>query len=223
MSQEVCTIVGVGPGLGVALARRFGRAGFKIALISRNPSALQEYVGVLNGEGLEAHGFEADTGDSEALTKTFSKIKAQLGASSVLIYNAAVLKAGPGTQLDPQALVEEFKVNVVGALTGVQNVLENMKAEQRGTIIFTGGGLALNPSAQYASLSVGKAGIRSLALSLATELEPAGIHVATVTIGGIVRPNSRFAPERIAEVFWKLHSQAKGEFEREIVFKGQEV
>lgn len=221
MSQEVCAIVGTGPGLGLALARRFGQEGYKLALVGRNPAALSEYVGEMTQAGFEAQGFEADAGDIKALTNTFTRIKEQHGAPSVLIYNAAVLKAGPGSQLDPQTLLEEFKVNVMGALTSVQCVIEEMQARKEGTIIFTGGGLALNPSAQYASLSAGKAALRSLALSLAAELEPAGIHVATVTIGGIVRPNSRFAPERIAEVFWKLHTQAKGEFEREIVYKGQ--
>ena len=62
--------------------------------------------------------------------------------------------------------------------------------------------------------------VRSLALSLAQELEGEGLHIATVTIGGIVRPNSRFSPERIAEKFWQLHASPEFRQERETVYKG---
>ncbi len=220
MNQELCVIVGVGPGLGMALAERFGRENFTLALIARKTDALQDYVTQLKLQGIDAQSYPADAGDIQALGEAFAELKARQGVPSVLIYNAAVLKASAGSQLDPQILLDEFKVNVVGALTSVRQVVADMRERHNGTILFTGGGLALNPSAQYASLSIGKAALRTLALSLATELEPAGIHVATVTISGIVRPNSRFSPERIAELFWQLHTQLDGEREREIVYKG---
>jgi short-subunit dehydrogenase len=96
-----------------------------------------------------------------------------------------------------------------------------MKSEKRGTILLTGGGLALHPHPKYSSMAVGKAGIRNLAFSLAAELEPAGIHVATVTISGIVRPGTPFDPDKIAEVYWRLHVQSPGSFQTEIVFNGE--
>lgn len=217
---RVCTIVGVGPGLGLALARRFGHGGFNLALVARDQNSLDRFTDELNGEGFWTESYRADAGDSQELAGVFKEIKERQGAAGVLIYNAAVLKNGAGSELEPETFLDELKVNVVGALTSVRGVIDDMRSKQKGTIIFTGGGLALNPSAQYASLSSGKAGLRALAFSLAAELEPQGIHVATVTIGGIVRPNSRFAPERIAEVFWNLHSQPKGGFEKEIIYKG---
>jgi NAD(P)-dependent dehydrogenase (short-subunit alcohol dehydrogenase family) len=85
--------------------------------------------------------------------------------------------------------------------------------------LLTGGGLALSPSAQYADLAIGKAGMRSLALSLAEELEPHGIHVATVTVAGGVQAGTYFAPELIAEVYWRLHAQLRGSWEREVVYR----
>ncbi|NJL35119.1 MAG: short-chain dehydrogenase, partial [Chloroflexaceae bacterium] len=91
--------------------------------------------------------------------------------------------------------------------------------QQRGTILFTGGGLALDPYAQYASLAIGKAGLRSLTYTLGAELEPQGIHVATVTIAGTVQPGTFFAPDLIAEQYWNLHTQAPGTWQREIVYR----
>lgn len=220
MTKELCAIVGVGPGLGLALAKRFGMENFRLALLARKIEALQEFQAELGQVGIDSESYQADAGDVKSLENAFGQIKSTQGAPTVLIYNAAVLKGGTGSQLQPNKLQEEFNVNVVGALASARLVIPNMQERHAGTILFTGGGLALNPSAQFASLSIGKAGLRSLSLSLASELEPEGIHVATVTIGGIVRPNSRFSPERIAQIFWALHIQPSGEFEREIVYKG---
>ena len=67
---------------------------------------------------------------------------------------------------------------------------------------------------------MGKAGIRNLAFSLFAELKDAGIHAATVTIGGLVKPGTAFDPDQIAEAYWTLHVQPKGSFERELVLQG---
>jgi short-subunit dehydrogenase len=94
-----------------------------------------------------------------------------------------------------------------------------MQQRGRGSILVTGGGLALDPWPRMCSLAVGKAGVRSLALSLHKELAPQGIHAATVTIAGIVEKGTRFDPDAIANVFWELHGQAKGSFEAERVLR----
>jgi short-subunit dehydrogenase len=122
--------------------------------------------------------------------------------------------------LDAEKLMQDFRVNVAGALVAAQQVIPHMKAQRQGTILFTGGGLALQPHPKYASIAVGKAGIRNLSFSLAAELESAGIHVATVTIAGIVRPGTALDPDRIAEEYWRLHVQSPGKFQREAVLNG---
>jgi short-subunit dehydrogenase len=94
-----------------------------------------------------------------------------------------------------------------------------MREQKKGTILFTGGGLALNPYPAYASLAIGKAAIRSLAFSLGGELEADNIQVATVTIFGMVKPDTHFDPDLIAEAYWTLHTQPAGERQREIQYK----
>lgn len=78
--------------------------------------------------------------------------------------------------------------------------------------------LALNPVPRYASLALGKAGLRSLAFSLHEELKDAGIHVATVTIAGFVEAGTHFDPDKIADAYWELHTQAPDAWEPEIVY-----
>ncbi|MDI1478369.1 SDR family NAD(P)-dependent oxidoreductase [Polyangium sp. y55x31] len=219
MSKPVIAVVGAGPGVGLAVARRFTREGFTAALIARRPEALDEYVSELRRAGAEAHGFAADAADEGSLRNAFATLKERLGAPSVLVYNAAVLKQGRPSELAVEDLLSDFRINVGGAIVAAQAVLPDMRAQKKGTILLTGGGLALTPFPAYASLAIGKAAIRNLTFSLGAEVEPDGIQVATVTICGFVKPGTHFDPDRIADAYWTLHTQEPGKREREIVYR----
>jgi short-subunit dehydrogenase len=218
--DSLCTIVGVGPGIGLAVAERFARAGFRLALVARRQSALDGYAEQLRAAGAEVRTFAADAGDPAALGAAMAAIEGALGPSEVLVYNASAGHRGPPSGLDSAALVADFQVSVVGALVAAQAVIPAMRAAGRGSILLTGGGLALNPYPDYAALAVGKAGLRNLAASLAAELKPDGIHVATVTVAGFVQPGGPLAPELIAERYWQLHAQAPDQWEHEILLRG---
>lgn len=219
MTQPVCAIVGAGPGLGMAIARRFGREGFLLALLARDEGALQVRAGGLQAEGLSAFAFPADASDPQSLKCALSAAKTGLGAPSVLVYNAVSVTRAMPSELAPDALAADFRVGVAGALAATQIVLPWMTAAGQGTILFTGGGFAFEPTPALASLGVAKAGLRNLALSLAGELGDAGIHVATVTVCGMVATGTAFDPELIAEAFWHLHAQPREAWERERLIK----
>jgi len=83
--------------------------------------------------------------------------------------------------------------------------------------LLTGGGFALAPSHDYISLSIGKAGIRALALGLFEDFKAKGIHVATVTVGAWVTPGSDHA-KAVAEHFWQLHNEPPGAWTNEVQY-----
>ncbi len=212
MSEKpLCTIVGMGPGIGRAVAVRFAREGFAIGMISRDADQLREFERELAG----ARGIAADAGDEAELRSALRN----LGPASVLVYNASAGHGAAPTELSSADALADFHVNVVGLLAAVQETVPAMRSAGKGTIFITGGGLALQPMPSLASLSIGKAAQRSLAFSLAGELEPAGIHVATVTVCGFVQPGTHFAANKIADEYWRLHVQAPGQFEREMVYR----
>src|SRR5699024_6043454 len=91
---HVTAIVGVGPGLGAALAERFARAGHSVALLSRSETSRQPVAQRLAAAGGSAHGFDCDVTDPASVTKAFAHIREELGAPSVLIYNAALFASG---------------------------------------------------------------------------------------------------------------------------------
>lgn len=217
---KTVTIVGMGPGISAAIARRFGKEGYAVAGIARRADALREQIDALKATGVEASGLVADSADYAALVEALGKIGAASGSIDVLVYNAAGVRYKPLAQLSADEFSADLRVSVGGALAAAQAVLPAMRARGAGTLLFTGGGFAFEPMPALASLGVGKAAIRNLAFSMYAELKDLGIHAATVTVAGVVKPGTPFDPERIAEAYWGLHSQPKGAFERELVFKG---
>jgi len=137
----------------------------------------------------------------------------------VLIYNAAVLHAAGPLEIATDDISDEFEVNVLGAHRAVKKLAPAMIEQGSGAILFTGGGLSLEPFPEWTSLALGKAALRSLAISLFKELSPKGVHVSVLAICGIVEPDGPFAPLRIAEEYWRVATDPKGVADREVIFQ----
>jgi short-subunit dehydrogenase len=210
----VLVIVGMGDGNGLAIAHRFAQEGFTIAMIARNQSKLQGYQDILQAQGFEAHYFIADAGDETAMKSAFAELREQLGNPEVLVYNAAVPRMENVLNESFETLIDDFKVNVAGALVAAKAVLPGMQAQGKGTILFTGGGFALYPSPDFASLSIGKSGIRSLANTLGAALKEQNIRVGTITICGTVNSaDSKYNPNQIAQKYWEFYTAQNPEIE----------
>jgi short-subunit dehydrogenase len=221
-SHPVAIVAAVGPGMGMAIARRFAREGHAIGLIARSAERLAEHASELGTFGVPIGIATADLCDLVSLKDAFDTLLSRLGQVSVLIYNGARWHEQPAMTLDPMTFNWDVALSATGALASAQHVYSGMKAAQKGTILFTGGGLALRPEygAGVASLTAGKSALRGLTYALAGELAPDGIHVATVTIAGTVASGTPFDPDLIAEKYWVLHRQVQADWETEVVFGG---
>ena len=219
-SKGPAIIIGYGSGVSGAVAEAFAKEGYPLALMARDAAKLDAAVAAFRASGVEARGFVADAGDAAALTAALDAAHEALGDAEVLVYNAALWRPGPVLATTAESFDADFKVCVTGALVAARALAPAMIAAGRGSLLFTGGGLALYPSPQAPSLSVGKAGIRALALMLAKELAPNGIRVGTVTIAGEVAVGTPFTPEKIADAFLALHRSPPDAATAEIVFRG---
>lgn len=215
-----CVVIGAGPGVGLAVARQFARGGFALTLIARGLDGQSAPVVALRAEGFAVDVAKADAGDPVALAAQLSAIEAEHGPVEVLVYNAAAATPALPTALPAGQLLADLAVSVGGAQAAARALAPAMIARARGTMLFTGGGFALYPNPALASLSIGKAAIRSLALCLDDELAPRGVRVGTVTIMGPVAPGTPFDPEHIAQAFWRLHADRAGALGPELQFTG---
>lgn len=216
-----CLIIGAGPGIGQAVAYAFAHEGYDIGMIARNPAKLADACALIAQKtGRTVRAYAGDAGDASSLKAAIGRARRGLGGDiEVLVYNAAAATLGKPTTLDSEQLIAEFRINVAGALVAVREVAKAMRKAGRGTILFTGGASAYEPVAEYASLSLGKAALRSLTFTLAQELGRDGIHVAMVTVHGFVQANTKFDPNRIAQAYVSLHKQPKGHFDIETIYR----
>jgi len=212
-------ILGIGPGLGASLARRFSRGGFSVALMARSRTHLDPVAKEVIAGGGQAASFEVDAGDTHSMSEAFAAAKRDLGAADVFVYNAGAFQMGGVLDVSPEDFERCWRANCLGGFLGARLVVPDMLAKKKGTILFTGATASLRGGAKFSCLAVGKFGLRALSQSLARELQPQGIHVAHVVVDGqIDTPRVRgmmpgraaetmLSPDAIAEVFWQLHVQ----------------
>jgi NAD(P)-dependent dehydrogenase (short-subunit alcohol dehydrogenase family) len=206
--MRVLVIVGVGPGLGLSLAKRFGTDKFKVGLIARRQNELDEYISSLSSLGIEAAGFSADVTDERQLQEAFGGFRKKFGRIDVLIYNAAVIQPVSAVEATTEIVNKHLQVNLLGAVSSVQQVVAEMIERKEGAILFTGGGHSdLSAIPFLTPLSIGKSGLRSYAHCLHDELAGQGVYAGMFSIAGVIKEGTLFDPDRIAECYYDLYNK----------------
>lgn len=218
--KSLCIIVGFGTGLGMGIAEAFGKDGFQLGLISRNPSKYADALRSLGEAGIDTNIEAADVSNEQSLIDAIDKIQQEIGTAEALVYNAVSPTFGKPTTLTANQLAKDFSVNVVGALVAAKAVLPAMRIKGQGSLLFTGGGWAHCPWDEASSISIGKAGLRSLTLTLAQELAGTEIRVGMVSIMGQVAPGTPFDPSKIGAAFLELYHLPTDKFQSEVLFQG---
>ncbi len=213
----VCVVIGVGPGTGSALARRFAAGGYRVALLARNAERLEKLAAELPG----SLAVPVDDADLDALRAALVRIRKELGPPEVLVHNAVAGGFGAFDQVSPEDLESRFRVNVSSLLVLAQELAPDMIAAGRGAIVATGNTSAWRGKANFAGFAPTKAAQRILAQSLARALGPQGVHVAYVVIDAVIdlpwtraafadRPDEFFIrPEGIAEAVYHVAHQER--------------
>src|SRR5579863_9851909 len=212
-------LIGAGPGVGAGVVRRFGREGFRSTLISRS-ATLEQLAPELRSLGLQIETVGADIEDLDGYRATLEQIFAGPGAPGVVVYNAALPDPGQILDTTVERLRTAHDVDVIGAVIAAQVAVPVLKAAGGGTLLVTSGGFADHPVPALASLSMGKAALRSAQTLVAAGVREDGIHAATVTIAGSVKPGTNFDPDKVAELFWTAHTDAKDAWQTEYRFTG---
>lgn len=225
--SSVAVVVGVGPGLGAALARRFA-TGYTVAVLARKEDYLATLVKDVEQVGGRAFAVPTDVSKEEQITAAFATIREKLGEPDVLLYNAAMRPVGRLMETTTSTFENTWRVSVLGAFLCAQQVVPAMQKKGSGVILFTGATAGVKPFPTSAAFGPAKFALRGLAQVLARDLGPQGIHVGSINIDGPIDmpairqrfPNLNeedlLKPSAIADTYWHLAHQDRSAWTQEL-------
>lgn len=200
-------IIGAGPGLGAAVARRFGAEGFAIALISRDQVKLDVLAAQLRDSGLVARGYAADVREPAALEDALARAAAELGPVTALQYSPLPSRdyLKPVLDLTPDLALEALRFSALGLIHAARAVLPAMRAAGEGTIALVNGGTSVKARAGFAGTSVAFPAESAYGEMLHEALTEEGIRVFQLVIPGAI-PKLRYTIDQVADRIWELHA-----------------
>jgi NADP-dependent 3-hydroxy acid dehydrogenase YdfG len=202
MTSPVVLVLGAGPGVGAAVARRFGRAGYDVALVARSPDRLSQLGTTLHAEGIATGWASADLTDAEALRAAVERLGGHTGRIDVLHYNPSTFRESDPLTLTADELLDDVRLGCASLLTALQAARPFLSAGAR--VLATGSMAADHPWHRAASLGVQKAALRNLVASVDATLAGDGIRAASVTVRGTLGATPELEPERVADTLFAV-------------------
>ncbi|QYF74159.1 SDR family NAD(P)-dependent oxidoreductase [Cryobacterium sp. PAMC25264] len=209
--MPVIAIIGAGPGLGAAVARRFGREGFSIALISRNQSKLDVMAAELTAAGFIASGYAADVLAPTSMEAALERAEADLGPISALQYSPLPSRdyLKPVLEMTPELALEALRFSALGLMHAVRVVLPSMRRAGDGSVILINGGTSVKARAGFAGTSVAFPAESAYGEMLHDALESENIRVSQLVIpGAIPQLDLAHGIDSVADRIWDLHTVA---------------
>jgi NAD(P)-dependent dehydrogenase (short-subunit alcohol dehydrogenase family) len=213
-TKPAALVVGVGPGLGAALARRFSREGMAVAIAARRLDKLGDLAKETGGRA-----YSCDATSEMSVDDLFAAVERDLGIPRLVVFNAGGFQRKPVVELTPEEVESCWRACCLGGFLVGRAAARAMLPAGPGTILLTGATAALRGGANFAAFAIGKFALRALAQSMARELGPQGIHVAHVVVDGSIGESaeeSRLSPDAIAESYWHLHRQPRSAWTLEL-------
>jgi len=173
-------ITGGASGLGRALALRFAREGYRVAIGDINDDRLAEAADAIRAAGGEPLTCLCDITSDEAVARSAVEIEKAWGGIDVLVNNAGVASAGTllDTSMDDWRWMTE--INLLGAVRVLHAFLPMMQAAGSGHVINVASAAGIVQSPGMASYNVAKGGMIALSETLRSEVAGFGINVTVV-------------------------------------------
>ncbi|GAA4707428.1 SDR family NAD(P)-dependent oxidoreductase [Phytohabitans rumicis] len=216
-------VLGVGPGLGLSIARRFGREGHAVALVSRSDARHAAYRAELADAGIESRAYTADLTDPVAQRAVVARIADDHGGIDTVYFGPAAAGARGITPLaaaDPEDVREPLENILLPAVHLVSAVLPAMLDRGAGTLLFAGGLSGLRPMPMLGNLAPASAALRMYALTLHATVADRGVYVGALTVGGLITGGDihrtvteqghrmpTLDPDAIAETAWRMAAE----------------
>ena len=235
MTKPICLIIGAGDYIGAAIAKRFAKGGYHIAMGRRRGEMFAPLITEIEAEGGSATGYNWDARKEETAEEMFAKVEADLGPIDICIFNVGGNVYFPIADTTERVFRKVWEMCAYAAFLSGREAAKYMVPREKGSIFFTGATASMKGNAGFAAFASGKFALRGLAQAMARELGPKNIHVAHLIIDAgvdteFVRDRKRQAgidpndlpedtlmnPNSIAEAYWYLHYQPRDGWTHEL-------
>jgi short-subunit dehydrogenase len=187
-SSKTIALFGAGSGLGASLAHRFGREGYRVALVARRAAPLEDRVAELAGVGIEAAAFAADLTDLDGIPALIRSIEDRLGSIDVAVYAPVPSDVSfvPAANLNASTLQSMANIFAFSPVEVSHAVLPGMLARGDGAIVVVGGLTAVIPIPGLSGVGPLMAAARNYVFTLNAEVASKGVYAGTVNIGAVI-------------------------------------
>ena len=232
--RGVCLVVGVGDGLGSALAKAFAAEGYPVCMTrrARNLDALQAVAGEIAAAGGVAHAYGVDARAEDEMVALFETIERDIGPLEVVVFNIGANVRFGIRETTTRVFTKVWEMACFAGFLAGREAAKVMVPRGRGTILFTGATASVRGRDGFSAFAAAKHGLRAVAQSMARELGPEGIHVAHVVIDGAVdgvfirgnrgnvddllERDEILKPEDIAQAYVALNRQPRSAWTHEL-------
>jgi NAD(P)-dependent dehydrogenase (short-subunit alcohol dehydrogenase family) len=236
---KTLAIFGVGPGMSRSVAVRFGREGFRLALVARNRDKLERYGQELAADGIESAAFTADVTDRAELARVIGEINERFGHIDVAQFSPSNLDTPVVNVLDvdPDDLPAQFRMPLWAPIALVRELLPGMIERGDGAFLFGSGVSAVRPVPALGSVGIALGGLRQYVQNLHAAVADKGVFVGVIHVGGLIERSDaskifekhapadigsvpRVDPDDLAEAAWEMYAK-RDTFERVVGTFGQ--
>lgn len=186
--KGACLVVGVGDGVGGAIAKAFAAEGYTVCM-TRRPRHLEQ-LEVLAAEirerGGAARAYGVDARQEAEMIGLVDRIEAEVGPLEVVVFNIGANVRFGLVETTAQVFSKVWEMACFAGFLTAREAARVMVPRGRGTILFTGASASLRGKDGFSAFASAKAGLRAVAQSAARELGPKGIHVAHVVVDGAI-------------------------------------
>ncbi|MEI6439993.1 MAG: SDR family NAD(P)-dependent oxidoreductase [Alphaproteobacteria bacterium] len=233
-SKGACLVVGVGEGVGGAIAKAFAAEGYVVCMTrrARNLDQLDSLADEIRAAGGTAHAFGVDAREEGEVIALFDRIEAEVGPLEVVVFNIGANVRFGIVETTSRVFTKVWEMACFAGFLAGREAARVMVPRGRGSILFTGATASIRGRDGFAAFAAAKAGLRAVAQSMSRELGPKGIHVAHVVVDGAIDGNFTRAnrtdveglleadailkPEEIAANYVWLHNQQRSAWTHEL-------
>ncbi|MBB3950491.1 SDR family oxidoreductase [Aureimonas jatrophae] len=193
--SKIVVVTGAGAGVGRATADEFARAGYDVALLSRDPERLERAAAYAREQGVRALAIPTDVADAAAVETAAERTERELGPIDVWVNVAMATVFSPVAKLTPEEVERGTRVTYLGQVHGMMSALKRMRTRDRGVIVNVGSALAYRSVPLQSVYCGAKAAIRGFTDSLRSEIihDKLNVRITMVDLPAVNTPQFDWA------------------------------